>query len=195
MAQEKHSIHIVLAAAGDPNARNQSGMSSLMLAAWSFERTRLLVDKGADVNAKSSSGITPLWVALSSPGNEQTARYLFEKGADTKYIMPNGADDLMRAALTINAEFIRMLLKKGIDPHQADKAGNTGRDRSPPYDGPDDGGRNRPGESGQCAAVGRSRSGRPRIRLPERTSKCRRPDAAAGRSPPCEQISDITRSA
>ncbi len=78
------SVRIILAAGGDPNARNKSQATPLMYGAYSLERTRLMVEKGGDVNAKSSDGSTPLWIAASVPGNTQTVGYLIGKGANLK---------------------------------------------------------------------------------------------------------------
>ena len=121
----EEAVRILLGAGGDPNVRNQSGVTPLILASYSFEKTRLLVEKGADVNAHANDGTTPLWVAAGSPGNERTVRYLIEKGADLKYTLPDGADYLMRAAANTNADLVRLLLEKGLDPHRASESGDT----------------------------------------------------------------------
>lgn len=44
---------------------------------------RLLLDKGADVNAKSADGRTALMSAVEN-GSEQMVRWLIEKGADVR---------------------------------------------------------------------------------------------------------------
>jgi ankyrin repeat protein len=119
------ALKIVLGAGADPNARNQSGATPLILAAYSFEKTRLLVEKGADVNARANNGTTSLFVAAGSPANERTVRYLLEKGADVKYLLPGGEDYLMRAAERTNPNLVRLLLEKGLDPHRASESGDT----------------------------------------------------------------------
>ncbi len=96
-----------------------------MYAAWNLERTRLLVEKGGDVNAKSRDGSTALSVALAVPGNEATVRFLIAKGADTKVISSAGADYLERSAARQDASIVSMFLEKGLDPHRADNNGAT----------------------------------------------------------------------
>jgi ankyrin repeat protein len=119
------AVRMVLQAGGDPNARNRSQVTPLMFGAYSLEKTRLMVEKGGDVNAKASDGTTPLWVAAGAQGNERTVRYLLEKGANVKEILPNGGDYLMRAAAHEGAGTIRLLLEKGTDPRRANKYGDT----------------------------------------------------------------------
>jgi ankyrin repeat protein len=113
------AVRIILDAGGDPNARNKSQATPLMFAAYNFDKTRLLVEKRADVDAKASEGSTPLWVASGAPGNEKTVYYLVEKGADPKAIRPGGSDYLMRAAEYQQPQMVRFLLDKGLDPHVA----------------------------------------------------------------------------
>lgn len=119
------SVRVVLGAGGDPNAQNLAGVTPVMLAAYSLEKTRLLVEKGGDVNLQAHDGSTPLWVALGCPGNEAAVRYLIERGANVKYIMPSGADYLMRAAGSMDADVVKLLLAKGLDPGRTRKNGDT----------------------------------------------------------------------
>jgi ankyrin repeat protein len=117
------AVRILLAAGGDPNARNKSQITPLIYAAYSFEKTRLLVEKGGDVNAKASDGSTPLWVATSVSHNGETIRYLLDKGADPKVVRSNGVDYLMRAATYQDASIVRLLLNKGLDPQRRSSSG------------------------------------------------------------------------
>src|SRR3954462_4498319 len=57
------AVALLLEAGADPNARNQQDATPLIYAAWSFEKTRLLLQKGGHIDAASKSGITPLMVA------------------------------------------------------------------------------------------------------------------------------------
>jgi ankyrin repeat protein len=119
------AVRLLLEAGADPNARNNADVTPLIFGAYSFEKTRLMVEKRADVNAKAKDGSTPLWVAAGARANEQTVRYLLEKGADPRHTRPGGADYLMRAASHEDAAVIRLLLEKGLDPHKAMDSGDT----------------------------------------------------------------------
>jgi ankyrin repeat protein len=119
------AVRILLNAGADPKARNQAGASSLVYAAWSFEKTRLLVESGAEVNTAENGGVTPLMVAASVQGNIATVRYLIEKGADVRGLDGVQGDALMRAASMSDPETLRVLLARGADPHLVDRAGFT----------------------------------------------------------------------
>ena len=76
-------------------------------------QARTLLDKGADVNAKTRYGATPLSYACDR-GNVELVKLLIEKGAnldakDTFY----GAAPIIWAAQKGHAEVIRVLLEKG----------------------------------------------------------------------------------
>jgi ankyrin repeat protein len=96
-----------------------------MYAAYDFEKTRLMVEKGGDVNAKTEDGTTPLWVAEGAPGNNRAVRYLIDKGADVKQLRAGSADLLQRSAGHQDAATVRFLLDRGLDPHRANDGGET----------------------------------------------------------------------
>jgi ankyrin repeat protein len=116
------AVSILLSAGADPNARNESGATPLIYAAWSLEKTRLLVAKGAQVNCVQNGGITPLMVAASAHGNADTVRYLIEKGADARAFDKLHGNALLRSALMSDPEILRILIAHGADAHPADGA-------------------------------------------------------------------------
>jgi ankyrin repeat protein len=118
-------LEFLLEKGADPNARNQAGTTPLVYAAWSFERTRLLVEHGAAINIVTNQGITPLLVASAAQGNLGTLRYLLDKGADLRARTTDGEDALMRAALSGDAEMVKLLLDRGADAKRADNFGFT----------------------------------------------------------------------
>ncbi|XXH01845.1 hypothetical protein Hte_008207 [Hypoxylon texense] len=72
------------------NGNGTIGLTPLALAARSghFEAARLLLDKGANVNALSTSDRTPLWVITSRGRGDNRAEIvnlLLKHGADVKY--------------------------------------------------------------------------------------------------------------
>jgi hypothetical protein len=64
-----------------PNSKTAEGTTALMLAALDLEKVKLLVGRGADVNAHAATGITPLMAAAQYPHNASVVRLLLEKGA------------------------------------------------------------------------------------------------------------------
>ncbi|KAI9854022.1 MAG: hypothetical protein M1813_001583 [Trichoglossum hirsutum] len=108
---------------------------------------RLLVEKGADVNAKDGHGNTALlWAAKC--GHEATVRLLLEKEADTEVALPwaaecgyeailvemgvniNTKDDggrtaLLQAAKGGHEAIVRLLVERGADVNVEDDYGNT----------------------------------------------------------------------
>src|SRR5207253_11170951 len=64
-----------------PDSKTAEGTTALMMAARDLEKVRLLVERGADVNARAATGITPLIAAAQYPGNVEVVRWLLKKGA------------------------------------------------------------------------------------------------------------------
>ena len=101
-----------------------------MLAAFNghTDIARLLLDGGAQVNARDPVGRTSLMYAATGP-NQETVRVLLEHKAD-----PLAADQeeqftaLMFAAAEGQAEVVRLLLGHGSDPAMVDTDGDTALD-------------------------------------------------------------------
>jgi ankyrin repeat protein len=72
----------LIAAGADVNAKNRFNATALMWCSDQFEKVKLLTDRGADVNARSTRGRTPLLIAASHEGNIGVVRLLLSKGAD-----------------------------------------------------------------------------------------------------------------
>jgi ankyrin repeat protein len=71
----------LLAAGGNANLASDSGATALMWAVEDIDKVRLLLDAGADPNAASGFGRTPLALATYSPGTTATAELLLARGA------------------------------------------------------------------------------------------------------------------
>src|SRR5579859_3670811 len=84
-------------AAGNPNVVSSLGEAPLHYAATfgSVDSVRVLLERGADPNARNRSGATPL---ISGAYNFEKARLLVEKGADVNAHSQNGVTPLMVAA-------------------------------------------------------------------------------------------------
>jgi ankyrin repeat protein len=65
----------------DPNKKTDAGTTALMLAASDPEKTKILLDRGADVNARAKSGFSALTIGPSFGGNAATLRLLLDRGA------------------------------------------------------------------------------------------------------------------
>ena len=89
------SAELLLAAGADPNAQDESGFTSLFLAALSEERVaELLIARGADVNAAGKLSITPLHIAVME-NRCALARRLLEREASWRLALAEAASEEM----------------------------------------------------------------------------------------------------
>ena len=111
-------VRKLLAGGFDPNSATKSGgTTALMMAAPDAEKMKLLIDRGANVNARSETKYTALMVAAQH-GTQSTAaiRLLLAHGADAGQSQGQplfNADPLFLAAYGGNAEVLPDLLKAG----------------------------------------------------------------------------------
>lgn len=115
------------AAAAKPDTVNRPdrlGITPLMYAAafGNAESLAILLDAGADVNARSEAGITALLWGASDPAK---ATLLMQRGAGVNAASRDGRTPLMVAAMAGQEPVVRMLLEKGADIQAQDAAGNT----------------------------------------------------------------------
>src|SRR5260370_10405904 len=68
----------LIAAGSDVNAKNNFDSTALMWCSNDLQKVRLLLDKGADVNAHSKQGRTPLVIAAAHHGNIEVIRLLIK---------------------------------------------------------------------------------------------------------------------
>lgn len=124
------------------NARGWKGFTPLHGAVGDIhtpEMTELLLDAGADVNARNDAGIAPLHLA----GSPQLADILVRRGADLNLRDGNGRTPVwIHASERDGARVLLRLLELGADPNVPDRFGQTALDiatRRYPWD-------NSPGE-------------------------------------------------
>ena len=102
-----------------PNARTKAGgLTALMLAAPDLEKMKLLIGRGADVNARADSRYSPLLVAAQYPGSSAAMGLLLDHGATIR--LPKGqgsplfnAFPIFLAAYSGNTEIIPRLVRAG----------------------------------------------------------------------------------
>jgi ankyrin repeat protein len=119
------SLKTSLAKGVDVNTKDSRGSTLLMHAAASGspEAVKLLMEGGADVNAKNEVEATAL---ILGAGNPEKARLLVEKGADVNAHSKLGRTPLMIASGCDGCSAtVKLLLDKGADPNARDKQGNT----------------------------------------------------------------------
>src|SRR5262245_5735343 len=88
-----------------------------------LDNLQLLIDKGADVNAKNRRGSTPLHWAIH---DEAKVRLLLAKGANVNARQAQGRTPLYLAAMLGNGvPTLRLLLSKGADPNLDTVNGQT----------------------------------------------------------------------
>ena len=81
-----------------------------------------LLSEGADVNERSSHGMTPLIMAAHK-GNLELTKLLVEKGADVNATTRKGVTPLMAAVEAGSPEVAELLLSKGADANAREELG------------------------------------------------------------------------
>lgn len=94
---------------------NNLGATPLLFGASDIAKAKMLVKAGADVNARTGTGPTPLIVAASVSGSAPTIKMLLEQGADWKAVDKMGINAMLASANTGNLEVMRMLADRGAD--------------------------------------------------------------------------------
>jgi hypothetical protein len=108
------------------------GDTALHMAAAAFQcaAARLLVGRGAALDAKNRRGAEPLHYAADAnrwnpAAQSETIRYLLSEGANANARDANGATPLHRAVRTRSAMAVRALLAGGADVRVKNKNGST----------------------------------------------------------------------
>ena len=113
----------------DINAKNDSeGFTALMLTAannQNSEAVRVLIEAGANVNAKSTKGGTALMFASVFNKNPEIVKILIEAGADLNAENDEGNTALILSCVYSRAEIARILIESGADLNHTNKHGAT----------------------------------------------------------------------
>jgi ankyrin repeat protein len=116
-------------------AWSEDGFTPLHLACFAggADATRLLVERGADLEALSTASfakVRPLGTAAFARDRE-SARVLLEAGADPNGRGEGGFTPVHSAAQNGDTEFMRLLLEHGADASTATDDGRTPTDLAP----------------------------------------------------------------
>ena len=109
-------VDVLLKHGADPNRAGPAGATALLWAVPDVEKVRLLVARGANVNARSETDRTPLLVAASYPRTVTLLRLLLDRGADLRAQDRGGATALSLAIRSADVEVVQFLVEKGLDP-------------------------------------------------------------------------------
>ena len=88
---------------------------------------KLLLQRGANINAENCWGTTPLDYVRGDP---KMALLLLEHGADINHIAKDGDSPLIGAAHSGNLELVKLFIAHGANPAQRDKEGHDARYRA-----------------------------------------------------------------
>jgi ankyrin repeat protein len=108
-------VQTLLANGANVNSKDIHGMTALIAVSPTrhTEMVKLLLDKGADVNAETA-GFTALSFA-SSVGRTEIVKLLLDKGANVNVIPIDGVTPLISASSGGYVEIVKLLLDKGAD--------------------------------------------------------------------------------
>jgi ankyrin repeat protein len=109
-------VDLLLQHGADPNRPGPAGTTALMWAVPEVEKVRLLVARGANVNARSDTERTPLLVAASFPGTISVLQLLLDRGADLRAQDRGGSTALALAVRSADVDVVRFLVDRGLDP-------------------------------------------------------------------------------
>ena len=99
-----------------------------------FDMAKLLIERGADVNAHNAKGNTPLWFACQSSARADdriaVARLLLDSGARVREACEDNTTALHFAARRGPVAMVELLLRHGAREWQGDKNGKTALDHA-----------------------------------------------------------------
>jgi ankyrin repeat protein len=122
------------------HAESPDGAGALHLAAYFGHpgAVRLLIDRGADVNAhaRGFNGVAPINSAAATSGSDEATstecvRILLAAGADANATQGGGSTALHAAAQSGCAEMAKLLVEHGGDPNAETGDGRTPRGMAP----------------------------------------------------------------
>jgi ankyrin repeat protein len=119
------TMTLLIDAGADVNAANRRRSMPLHWALHDEAKVRLLLSRGATVNARQAEGRTPLYIAASMGHAGSLVGVLLDSGADPSLATANGMTPLMAAAARGDVEVMKRLVDKGADVNTKNGAGET----------------------------------------------------------------------
>lgn len=109
---------------GDVNSVNKYGKTAIISAVENSKGSvELLINSGANINARDIYGNTPLLVAILKK-DTATAALLLEKGANPNVKNNYGETPIMLAAKNNDIVLVKLLVAKGVSINSKDGKGN-----------------------------------------------------------------------
>lgn len=127
-SQDLVALNAFLTAGINPNSvHEKDGRTALISASarGDVEVVKVLINHGADVNAKDRSGYTALFHALEARYDEVADILISQPGLDVNARGKNDVTALMRYVWRDRIEGIRKLLERGADVNLTDADGDT----------------------------------------------------------------------
>jgi ankyrin repeat protein len=107
-------VELLIEKGADVNSANKAGATPLIRAATDYEKSRLLVAAGANIQVRTAGlGNTPLILAARRPGNSRTVKLLLARGADATERNDAGISPIISGAASGDVETVRLLLDAG----------------------------------------------------------------------------------
>jgi ankyrin repeat protein len=111
-------LRLLLEQGMNPNSATVQGTTALMMAVPDRDKTQLLLDRGANVNARARTKYSALLVAAQYPDSVTTVRLLLDRGAEVRLPRGTGMPLLNATALNLaaragNADLLPLFLKRG----------------------------------------------------------------------------------
>ena len=108
-------VKLLLERGADPNRTGAGGTTALMWAVPNVEKVRVLLERGANVNARSETDRSAFLVAASYPRTVDVLRLLLDRGADMRAQDRANATALSLAVRSADVDVVRFLVERGLD--------------------------------------------------------------------------------
>jgi ankyrin repeat protein len=119
------TVALLLDKGADVNAANKRKSTPLFWAIYDEAKVRLLLDRGANPDAKTVDGRSLVYQAASVESGTGLLRLLLDRGANADVKTLAGMTPLMVASGRANLEAMRLLLEKKVDVNARNAAGAT----------------------------------------------------------------------